>query len=109
MCAAQVGARSCAAVRRRINSKRMTTRIIGITPEVRFGGDQPPLFIAGPCVIESRVHALAIARTLRALREFELAGVPTTIRTAVDVLGSRGFVSGDYSTDFLSELGLVAA
>ena len=47
----------------------MGTRIIEITPEVKFGGDQPPLFMAGPCVIESREHALAMARTLRKLRD----------------------------------------
>src|SRR5881392_3270494 len=47
----------------------MTTRVIQITPDVGFGGDQPPLFIAGPCVIESRQHALKMARTLRALRD----------------------------------------
>ena len=45
------------------------TRIIEITPDVSFGGDQPPLFIAGPCVIESRQHALAMARTIRKLRD----------------------------------------
>jgi 2-dehydro-3-deoxyphosphooctonate aldolase (KDO 8-P synthase) len=47
----------------------MSTRVIEITPSVKFGGDQPPLFIAGPCVIESRDHALAMARTLRKLRD----------------------------------------
>jgi 2-dehydro-3-deoxyphosphooctonate aldolase (KDO 8-P synthase) len=47
----------------------MTTRVIQITPEVSFGGDQPPLFIAGPCVIESRKHALAMARVIRKLRD----------------------------------------
>jgi 2-dehydro-3-deoxyphosphooctonate aldolase (KDO 8-P synthase) len=46
----------------------MTTRTIEITPDVRFGGDQPPLFIAGPCVIEGLEHALKMARTLAALR-----------------------------------------
>ena len=46
-----------------------TTRVIEITPEVRFGGSEPPLFIAGPCVIESRQHALAMARTIRKLRD----------------------------------------
>jgi len=45
------------------------TRVIAITPEISFGGDQPPLFIAGPCVIESREHALRMARTIRALRD----------------------------------------
>jgi 2-dehydro-3-deoxyphosphooctonate aldolase (KDO 8-P synthase) len=47
----------------------MTTRAIRITDDIKFGGDNPPLFIAGPCVIESREHALRMARTLRALRD----------------------------------------
>jgi 2-dehydro-3-deoxyphosphooctonate aldolase (KDO 8-P synthase) len=45
------------------------TRPIRITDDIAFGGDNPPLFIAGPCVIESREHVLAMARTLRALRD----------------------------------------
>jgi len=45
------------------------TRAIQITDDVAFGGDHPPLFIAGPCVIESRQHALAMGRTLRKLRD----------------------------------------
>src|SRR3954470_24489489 len=47
----------------------MSTRSIAITNDISFGGDQPPLFIAGPCVIESREHALRMARTLLALRD----------------------------------------
>jgi 2-dehydro-3-deoxyphosphooctonate aldolase (KDO 8-P synthase) len=46
-----------------------TTRTIAITPEVQFGGDAPPLFIAGPCVIESLEHALGMARTLLKIKE----------------------------------------
>ena len=45
------------------------TRSIPITSEISFGGDNPPLFMAGPCVIESREHALAMAGTLRKLRD----------------------------------------
>jgi len=45
------------------------TRPIQITGNLAFGGDNPPLFIAGPCVIESREHALSMARTLRKLRD----------------------------------------
>jgi 2-dehydro-3-deoxyphosphooctonate aldolase (KDO 8-P synthase) len=45
------------------------TRSIRITDEVAFGGDHPPLFIAGPCVIESLEHVLRMARTLRKLRD----------------------------------------
>src|SRR5438128_7162686 len=47
----------------------MITRAIQITDEIAFGGENPPLFIAGPCVIESREHALAMGRTLRKLRD----------------------------------------
>jgi len=45
------------------------TRSIRITDGIAFGGDNPPLFIAGPCVIESREHVLKMARTLRKLRD----------------------------------------
>lgn len=46
-----------------------TTRTIEIAPGVAFGGDRPPLFIAGPCVIEGLDHALKMARTLVKLRD----------------------------------------
>lgn len=46
-----------------------TTRAIRITDDIAFGGDRPPLFIAGPCVIESLDHCLRMARTLVALRD----------------------------------------
>ncbi len=47
----------------------MTTRSIEIAPGMSFGGDHPPLFIAGPCVIEGLEHALKMARTLVKLRD----------------------------------------
>jgi 2-dehydro-3-deoxyphosphooctonate aldolase (KDO 8-P synthase) len=47
----------------------MTTRTIHITPDISFGGDGPLLFIAGPCVIETRDHALRMGETLRKLRD----------------------------------------
>jgi 2-dehydro-3-deoxyphosphooctonate aldolase (KDO 8-P synthase) len=47
----------------------MTTRAIQITSDIAFGGDNPPLFIAGPCVIESLEHVLKMARTLVKLRD----------------------------------------
>ncbi|PYQ30021.1 MAG: 3-deoxy-8-phosphooctulonate synthase [Acidobacteria bacterium] len=49
--------------------EQWTTRTIEITPDIRFGGDNPPLFIAGPCVIESREHVLMMARTLAKMRD----------------------------------------
>ncbi len=47
----------------------MTTRVIEISREIRFGGDNPPLFIAGPCVIESREHLLRMAGIVAGLRD----------------------------------------
>jgi 2-dehydro-3-deoxyphosphooctonate aldolase (KDO 8-P synthase) len=46
-----------------------TTRTIEITPDLRFGGDEPPLFIAGPCVIESLDHCLSMARVLAKIKD----------------------------------------
>jgi acetyl-CoA carboxylase, biotin carboxylase subunit len=48
---------------------------------------------------------LAIARALRALDEFEIAGVPTTREVLRDILDSDEFRSGEYSTSFLEEAG----
>ena len=45
------------------------TRTINITSQLSFGGNQPPLFITGPCVIEGLDHALDMARTLLKLRD----------------------------------------
>ncbi len=47
----------------------MTTHAIAITPEINLGGDHEPLFIAGPCVIESRDHTLRMADAMLALRD----------------------------------------
>ena len=46
---------------------------------------------------------LALARCLRALAEFEVVGVPTTIAAAAEVIRSEGFARGDYSTSYLAE------
>jgi 2-dehydro-3-deoxyphosphooctonate aldolase (KDO 8-P synthase) len=45
------------------------TRTIEIADGIVFGGDNPPLFMAGPCVIESLEHTLKMARILKALRD----------------------------------------
>lgn len=58
------------------------TRVISITDDISFGGDRPPLFIAGPCVIESRDHAMRMARTLLDLRD-EL-GIQLVFKSSFD-------------------------
>jgi acetyl-CoA carboxylase biotin carboxylase subunit len=56
-------------------------------------------------VVWAEDRSAAIARCLRALGEIELGGVPTTRELALDILRSDEFVSGEYSTSFLEEMG----
>ncbi|MDQ5857334.1 MAG: 3-deoxy-8-phosphooctulonate synthase [Acidobacteriota bacterium] len=44
-------------------------RRIEIAPGYAIGGGAPPLFFAGPCVIESRAHAVAMGRRIREIAE----------------------------------------
>ena len=46
---------------------------------------------------------LALARCLRALNEFEVTGLPTTIGLAAEVIRSEAFSRGKYSTSYLEE------
>jgi acetyl-CoA carboxylase biotin carboxylase subunit len=48
-------------------------------------------------------RATAIARSLRALREYTIAGVRTTIPFASYVLSHPRFIAGDLSLDFIAE------
>ena len=43
------------------------TRRVEVAPGVALGGGAPPVFLAGPCVIESREHALRMAESLAAI------------------------------------------
>src|SRR3954454_7344564 len=56
-------------------------------------------------VVWDENRPLAIERALRALREFEIGGVPTTRDAAIDILSSPEFRRGEYSTGFLEEAG----
>lgn len=47
----------------------MTSTSVRIRAGYEIGGGAPPLFFAGPCVIESRRHSLAMARKIRAVAE----------------------------------------
>lgn len=60
----------------------MQTRPIEIRKGLVFGGDNPPLFIAGPCVIESRDHVLRMAESLKKLAEEER--VPLVFKSSFD-------------------------
>jgi acetyl-CoA carboxylase biotin carboxylase subunit len=79
---------------------------VRVDTAVRDGAEIPPYYdsmIAKVIVVDdSREDAIARAR--RALRELVVEGIPTTRELALDVLGSREFSSGDYSTSTLGDL-----
>jgi acetyl-CoA carboxylase biotin carboxylase subunit len=59
-------------------------------------------------IVRDNSRHLAIERALRALRELEIEGVPTTRDVLFEILDSEAFRSGDYSTSFLDEVELAA-
>ena len=49
-----------------------------------------------------------IARALRALRELEVGGVPTTRDAALEIIAGDAFRAGEYSTSWLEQAELEA-
>jgi biotin carboxylase len=52
----------------------------------------------------ARRDAPRLARATRALTELEIEGIPTTRAAALDILGSREFATGSYSTSTVDDL-----
>jgi len=74
------------------------------------GGLVPPYYdslIAKICVWDESRPA-AIERALRALRELEVEGVPTTREAALEIIASDDFRKGEYSTSWLEQAELEA-
>jgi acetyl-CoA carboxylase biotin carboxylase subunit len=72
---------------------------------VEDGSLIPPHYdsLLAKVVVWAADRELAVARSLRALGEFEVTGVPTTIGAAAEVIRSEGFARGEYSTSYLEE------
>jgi acetyl-CoA carboxylase biotin carboxylase subunit len=70
------------------------------------GSTIPPYYdsLIAKVVVWDDTRPGAIARTVRALSELDVDGIPTTRELALDVLASVEFASGDYSTSTLAEL-----
>jgi acetyl-CoA carboxylase biotin carboxylase subunit len=70
------------------------------------GSEIPPYYdsLIAKVVVWDETRPAAIERAIWALRELDVDGIPTTRELALDVLASRPFSSGDYSTATLSEL-----
>jgi acetyl-CoA carboxylase biotin carboxylase subunit len=79
---------------------------VRVDTAMREGSEIPPYYdsMIAKVIVWDENRAAAIARTVRALSDLEVEGIPTTREFALDVLGSHEFRSGDYSTSTLAEL-----
>jgi acetyl-CoA carboxylase biotin carboxylase subunit len=79
---------------------------VRVDTAIADGATIPPYYdsLIAKVIVHDETRPAAIARTLRALDELEVAGIPTTRELAIDVLQSDGFASGDYSTSYLAEM-----
>ncbi len=72
-----------------------------------YGGYQIPPFydsLVGKLIVWGLTREEAISRGRRALREYRLEGIKTTIPLHLRLLEDEAFVSGDYHTGYLEEL-----
>ena len=70
------------------------------------GAAIPPYYdsMIAKVIVRDADRDAAIARAIRALDELEVEGIPTTRDLALDILRSREFQGGDYSTSYLEEM-----
>jgi acetyl-CoA carboxylase biotin carboxylase subunit len=70
------------------------------------GAAIPPYYdsMIAKVIVRDDDRDAAIARAVRALEELRVEGVPTTREVAIDILRSREFRGGDYSTSYLAEM-----
>ena len=83
---------------------------IRLDTHIEEGSVIPPYYdsLIAKLIVWDEDRATSIERSLRALRELELRGVPTTREVAMEILASDEFRSGRYSTNFLDETPLSA-
>ena len=79
---------------------------VRVDTAITEGAAIPPYYdsMIAKVIVHDETRPAAIARTLRALGELEVDGIPTTRELAIDVLSSEGFANGDYSTSYLADM-----
>ena len=83
---------------------------IRLDTHIEEGSVIPPYYdsLIGKLIVWDEARDSAIERSLRALGELELRGVPTTREAVLEILASDAFRSGQYSTSFLDDTRLAA-
>lgn len=79
---------------------------VRVDTHVQDGAVIPPQYdsLLAKVLVWAPDRERALARCLRALNEFEVVGIPTTIAAAAQVIRSEGFARGDYSTSYLDDV-----
>jgi acetyl-CoA carboxylase biotin carboxylase subunit len=74
------------------------------------GGTIPPYYdsLIAKVVVWDETRPAAVERAMRALRELELEGVPTTREAALEIIATDEFRAGEYSTSWLEHAELEA-
>jgi acetyl-CoA carboxylase, biotin carboxylase subunit len=79
---------------------------VRVDTAVASGVEIPPYYdsMIAKVIVWDDTREAAVGRAERALRELVVEGIPTTRDFALDVLGSREFRTGGYSTSTVTEL-----
>ena len=79
---------------------------VRVDTAIEDGLEIPPYYdsMIAKVIVHDDNRPAAIARTIRALEELTVEGIPTTRELALDVLRSERFAAGDYSTGYLDEM-----
>ena len=79
---------------------------VRVDTHVEDGTQVPPYYdsLLAKVVVWAPDRERALARCVRALNEFDVIGIPTTIGAAVQVIRSEGFARGNYSTGYLEDM-----
>ncbi len=79
---------------------------VRVDTAISDGSVIPPYYdsLIAKLIVHDETRPAAIRRALRALRELEVEGIPTTRDLALDVLSSDGFARGEYTTGYLAEM-----
>jgi acetyl-CoA carboxylase biotin carboxylase subunit len=78
---------------------------VRVDTHIEEGAVVPPYYdsLIAKVIVWAPDRERALARAVRALNEFEVTGIPTTIAAAAQVIRSEGFARGDYSTSYLED------